>query len=240
MSKTIEKAKSFLQKANQPRSDFVEGFQSRAVSPSISIPLTIELTEAERSEIRTLLESHPKSGFSEGEIRNHAEQLASITGQIKSISAQSVLLHGERIKQAKELLSGYGEGTFTQWLMTAYGNRQTPYSMLRYYEFYQSAPDQFRKVIESTPKKAVYLLASRNGSVKEKLELLIKNKDATQTELTRRIQTAYPTKETDKRKPSNTPTINAMMKLCQRLEGKSLTRDDRTAINKLIVKLQQL
>ena len=34
--------------------------------------------------------------------------------------------------------------------------------------------------------------------------------------------------------------LSSGLGLGQRLEGKSLTRDDRTAINKLIVKLQQL
>lgn len=244
MSKTTQNARDFLKKPAQAE-NFTEGFQAvRPIhAPSISIPLNLELTEQEKQTIQKILvDDYLPNKISEDEVAHHVEQLTNITRQIKSISAQSILLHGERIKQAQQILADYKDGAFTKWLMTTYGNRQTPYSMLRYYEFYQSAPYDARAQIEAAPKKAVYLLASREGDRNKKLELIQKHGTSPQSDLLLLIQSTFPTKETDKRKPLMASTLEAIGKLCLKLEKRSqdITEDDRIDINKLIQRLQKL
>lgn len=245
MSKTVLEARSFFKNSVQVESEFKEGFESvgSIAIPTIAIPITIDLSEVEKQTIQKILVDDYQPGtISENLVLEHIERLSNITKQIKSISAQSVLLHGERIKQAQELLSNYREGAFTKWLMSTYGNRQTPYSMLRYYEFYQSAPKETQSMIESAPKKAVYLLASREGDKSKKLELIQKHGTSKQSDLLLLIQSTFPIDETDKRKPLNTSTIESMSKLCLKLESRAkyLSDDDRIDIGKLIQRLQKL
>jgi hypothetical protein len=245
MSKTINNARNFLKKTQQPEIEFTERFQAISIvqNPTIAIPINIELTEKEIQDIQKIIVDDYLAGtISETQVNQHVEQLTNITKQIKSISAQSVLLHGERIKQAQDLLANYKEGAFTKWLMCTYGNRQTPYSMLRFYEFYQSAPKETRPIIESAPKKCVYMLASRDGDEAKKLDLLKEHGSSSQSDLLLLIQSTFPLEETDKRKPLNLSTIESMKKLCLKLESRSkyLTENDRISIKNLIERLQNL
>lgn len=245
MSKAVQEARSFFKKATQSNNEFTEGFEvlSHVQIPSIPIQLSIELSDQEKISIQQILvDDYMPGTISEDVVSQHIEQLTSITKQIKCIAAQSILLHGERIKQAQELLANYREGAFTKWLMNTYGNRQTPYSMLRYYEFYQRSPKEFRSIIESTPKKCVYLLASRDGDHIKKLELIKEHGKSPQSDLLLLIQTTFPTNESDKRRPLNVSTIESMGKLCKKLESRSkyITEKDRQEIRKLIDRLQKL
>lgn len=242
--KEDERARGFFGKQAQSNPGFQEGFQvsSPMQSPSIPIALSTELSEQEKMSIRNLFVD--RGTRLDDVVSRHCEQLTDITKQIKCISAQSVLLHGERIKQAQDLLANYREGTFTKWLMITYGNRQTPYNMLRYYEFYQGADKTFQTIIEAAPKKCVYLLASRKGNDLDKLDLIKEHGKSPQSDLLLLIQKTFPTQESDGRKPSplKTSTIKAIGNLCTKLEGLSayIERDDRIEIQKLINRLQKL
>ena len=245
MSKTLNDARNFLKKSTQTENGFVEGFQSVSSIniPAISIPITIELSEQEKLGIHKILsEDYSPDNLAKNQIAQHVEQLTNITKQIKSIAAQSVLLHGERIKQAQDLLSNYREGAFSKWLMCTYGNRQSPYNMLRYYELYQNAPKDAQQMIESAPKKCVYVLASREGDDKTKLNLIQSHGDKPQAKFLHEIQQAFPITEIVKRKPLHTSTIESISKLCTKLESgsKYITDADRQDIEKLIQRLKNL
>lgn len=245
MNKTREEARSFLKKAASKETQFKEGFEllSPAKSPTIGIPVTVDLTNEEKVFIQKLLIDDFQPGrLSEKAVEQHVEQLTTLTKQIKSISAQSVLLHGERIKQAQDLLKDYREGCFSKWLMKIYGNRQTPYSMLRFYEFYQSAPQETRPIIETMPKKAVYLLASRAGDQQKKLDIVRNHSKSSQSDLVLLIQDTFPVETNNTRKPLNMTTLSVIEKACQKLEKRSkyLSDEDRSNIQQLIQRLQNL
>ena len=95
-------------------------------------------------------------------------------------------------------------------------------------------------MIESAPKKCVYLLASREGDEKKKIELIQSHGNKTQAKFLQEIQDAFPTSDTDKRRSSPSSTIEAMRNLCTKLESgsKKLSNDDRADIEKLIQRLQ--
>ena len=44
-------------------------------------------------------------------------------------------------KERKTILKNYRDGAFSAWLIATYGNRQTPYNFLQYYELYITLPE---------------------------------------------------------------------------------------------------
>lgn len=242
MTNAAKNVGDFLKRETRSNSEpKLDGLLFHGKTTNIPIELSIELSDQEKMSIRELLDN---PGTPLENVSQHFEQLARITREIRCISAQSVLLHGQRIKEAQELLANYREGTFTKWLMITYGNRQTPYNMLRYYEFHKSADKEFQTIIEAAPKKCVYLLASREGDDADKLELIKEHGHSPQSNLLLLIQKTFPTQESDRRKPKplNASTIKAMGKLCKKLESQSeyIAEDDRIEIQKLVDRLQKL
>ncbi len=244
MSKAAEAARKW-KATTSSNLDFKEGFEvaSPMKNPTIGIPISVNLTEKEEREIQRILsEEYKPSSALEEDVAGHIKRLIDLTRQIKSISAQSVLLHGERIKQAQEILRDYREGAFTKWLLATYGNRQTPYSMLRYYELYHSAPVSHKALIETAPKKAIYLLASRDGDIDKKLELIQEHGSSTQAQLVQLIQETFPVADNDKRKPLNTATIESISKACDKLEKRKQYLDSKEIeeLKNVIERLQGL
>ncbi len=128
--------------------------------------------------------------------------LMAITSEVKAITNQAVILHGERIKRAQEILKTYRDGAFTAWLFTTYGNRQTPYNFLQYYEFHNIMPAALHPKIDQMPRQAIYSLASRQGSL-EKKEAIIRNYSGqAKQELLQLIRIEFPLAEDDKRHPN--------------------------------------
>ena len=126
-------------------------------------------------------------------------RLRQITKEIKAIHTQAILLHGERIKQVQELLKGYKEGAFSRWLVTAYGNRQTPYNFLQFYEFFQTLTLEQKKKAEELPRQAIYSLATRKGTLQEKQKFLFSSVGKTKQVILEEIRERIPLKMNDKR-----------------------------------------
>jgi Uncharacterised protein family (UPF0137) len=126
--------------------------------------------------------------------------LVTITCEVRAISNQAALLHGERIKKAQTILKGYREGAFSAWLMTTYGNRQTPYNFLQYFEFYSAMPKALHPQIELMPRQAVYTLASREGDLQEKRQIVESYEGQTKNELLHMIRDAFPLADGDRRR----------------------------------------
>lgn len=245
MSKTKDLARNFLKKAVNSESNFKESFEitSPTNNPTIGIPVSINLTQDEVTQIRKILsEEYRSETISDNSVDEHIKKISDITQQIKSISVQSVLLHGQRIKEAQEILKEYKDGAFTKWLMTTYGNRQTPYSMLNYYDLYQSIPLSHKAILESTPKKAVYLLASKKGDLSKKIEILESHSKSKQKEIISAIQETFPSLESDRRKSKGTNLIHFLDQITTKIEKrqKSLTQVEEKCIKKILDRLTKL
>lgn len=156
-----------------------------------------ELTEQEKSKIETLLEE-----FSTGKenLSQDLSELTQITSEVKAINHQAALLHGERIKKANDILKKYKDGAFTGWLIATYGNRQTPYNLLQYYEFYEALPKPLKPKAETMPRQAIYTLASREGEFEKKLGVVEGYAGETKTALLALIRELFPLKSHDKRR----------------------------------------
>lgn len=155
-----------------------------------------ELSEREKSLIKEILTHYASERHPIGE---DLKKLLSITSEVKAITNQAALLHGERIKKAQQILKSYREGAFTAWMIATYGNRQTPYNLLQYYEFYESLPSQLKSKVDGMPRQAIYTLASREGELEAKKQFIENYKGQTKAELLNLIRELFPLNSADKR-----------------------------------------
>ena len=155
-----------------------------------------QLSQAEHQNLEELLKHY---GPQEGVSRQDLEQLVSLTSEVRAINNQAAILHGERIKKAQDILKGYRDGAFSAWLIQTYGNRQTPYNFLQYYELYTALPQMLIPKLSSMPKQALYTLASRAGSMALKEEIIKNYQGETKQELLDLIRKTFPLADNDKR-----------------------------------------
>lgn len=248
MSKAAISASTFLKRNESSGSDFKEGFQTPGLvkRQSIGLPLTVKLSNAEEVILQKLLhEYYNPSVLEESEVESHFTELKTITEEIKCISVQSVLMHGERIQKAEKMLKDYRDGAFTRWLVAAYGNRQTPYSMLRYFELYEELESEnLKKKLESMPKKAAYTLAFRQGPSEKKRAIVEGYSGQKQKEVILEIQNSFPSANDDGRKPKspNSDILGKMFDQFKKLEKnrEDLTEKNKQFIRELINSLQEL
>lgn len=159
-----------------------------------------KLNESEIQSLESLLKNFREND--DYDVKEDLSALTTITSEVKAITNQAVILHGERIKRAQEILKSYQDGAFTAWLISTYGNRQTPYNFLQYYEFYQSMPNDLHPKIDDMPRQAVYTLASRTGPIEKKEEIVKNYQGQAKQELLTIIRKVFPLAQGDKRAPS--------------------------------------
>jgi hypothetical protein len=112
-------------------------------------------------------------------------------------------------------------------MMGAYGNRQTPYNFLQYYEFYSAMPKPLRPQIEAMPRQAIYTLASREGSLDQKRLIVEKYNGETKTEVLNLIRETFPLEDGDRRKENiGDGAIRTLVRLLAKV------RSSRTVISK--------
>ncbi len=197
-----------------------------------------EIGEKERSELAQILQKYT---LQEGQVDDDLRALIGITEQVRAITNQAAMLHGERIKQAQTLLKRYKDGAFTCWLKATYGNRQTPYNFLQYFEFYSKTPETLHKQIEAMPRQAVYTLASRSGEQAKKEEIVRGYNGETKQEMISRIRAEFPLKESDKRREDIAEgVIKALNRLTEKLSSTPLTQSQSKLISKQLTTLKGL
>lgn len=199
--KRNEKSSKMTVMADRSASGNLTGF-SGIFSPS-------EPTEEEKKAVEDILLRYETG---KGDIKRDLSLLISITSEVTAINNQAVILHGERIKKAHTILTSYREGAFTAWLITAYGNRQTPYNFMQYYLFCEAMPKALRTQIESMPRQAVYTLATREGDLDKKRNIVEAYKGQTKGELLKIIRKAFPLEEADRRQKDPGQEVIDMLK----------------------------
>ncbi len=169
--------------------------------------------------------------------------LSTITSEVKAITNQAVILHGERIKKAQDILKKYQDGAFTAWLYSTYGNRQTPYNFLQYYEFHTILPQSLHNKLDQMPRQAVYSLASRSGPI-DKKEMIVKNYSGQpKQELLSLIRLEFPLPEDDKRLPDFAAHAISFLKRAREMLKNPLSNPDgseKQQIRNLLAQLQGL
>ncbi len=174
-------------------------------------------------------------------VENDLKNLSLITSEVKAITNQAVILHGERIKKAQEILKLYRDGAFTAWLFATYGNRQTPYNFLQYYEFYTLMPQTLHPTIDQMPRQAIYTLASRNGAPEQKEAIIRNYQGQGKQELLQLIREEFPLAEDDKRLANfSSHAIAFLKRTLTSLKNPhcSITDSDKKQMNALIDQIQ--
>jgi hypothetical protein len=199
-----------------------------------------ELSAQEKEDLGHLLRQYSTD---DQEIGDDLDKLISLTSEVKAINNQAALLHGERIKKAHGLLKRYREGAFTAWLIATYGNRQTPYNLMQYYEFCEAMPKHLRPQIEWMPRQAVYVLASREGSLKKKQEIVENYQGETKQEVIAWIRQVFPLDQKDQRRQkSGKSLIQGLQRLYQQLKQapQKLSRVEKNQALTLLKQMQQV
>ncbi len=217
--------------------------QQSAAGNLTSFSGVFSITELSAKDKETLAEILKKYDRDHQDIQHDLESLIALTSEVKAISNQAALLHGERIKKAHHILTRYREGAFTLWLMAAYGNRQTPYNFMQYYEFYESMPKPLRPQIELMPRQAVYVLASRAGCLAKKQQIVEDYRGETKMETLALIRHLFPLSRTDKRLPPFGKKWLQELKQMQtslKQSARSLTQEQKQQALHLLKQMRQL
>lgn len=198
-----------------------------------------ELNASEKEWLEEILTSY---SIDNRDVTHDLQSLISITSEVKAINNQAAILHGERIKRAQSIFKKYQEGAFSAWLVATYGNRQTPYNFLQYYEFYEAMPKTLRPQIESMPRQAVYTLASREGNLSKKQSIVEKYSGQTKQELISLIREAFPLAIEDKRQQNlGNQAIQGLKRLSDLLNKRqlSLTSEQKEILKDLLQAVEQ-
>ncbi len=190
-----ERFKSAKEKLTKMTS-LVEQSSSGNLSSFSGVFRVTPLNEKENQVLASLLEQYKNDAQ---EIREDLFKLASLTAEVKAINNQAIILHGERIKKAQEILKSYRDGAFSAWLIATYGNRQTPYNFLQYYELYVALPIDLHPKMDEMPRQVIYSLASREGNQEQKEQILKNYSGQTKQELLKLIRETFPLSENDRR-----------------------------------------
>jgi hypothetical protein len=186
----------FLKKEKSKMATLAEKSSEGSLSSFSGIFKLGEVSDKEKKELENLLLKYANE---DEDISSDLSSLLSITSEVKAIQNQAAILHGERIKKAQEILKKYRDGAFTAWMLTTYGNRQTPYNFLQYYEFFKAMPKGLHPQIETMPRQAIYTLASREVPIEEKEKIIRSYNGESKEELLFLIRSRFPLDEGDKR-----------------------------------------
>jgi Uncharacterised protein family (UPF0137) len=230
--KIKEKSKKMTAMATQSSAGNRSGFSG--------IFSLIELSQREKDLLENMLKEYATE---EANISDDLHSIISITSEVKAINNQAAILHGERIKKAHAILTCYRDGAFSAWLIAAYGNRQTPYNFMQYYDFYHAMPKTLRPQVEAMPRQAIYTLATRIGPVEKKQEIIENYKGETKNELLMMIRSLFPLNTIDKRRQKiGEGVILNLKRLCDVLALKpiSITREQKNTIYDLLAHVNHL
>ena len=197
-----------------------------------------ELSSQEQKEIRSILENFKDE---DQDTSTDLNNLMTLTSEVKAINNQAIILHGERIKKAQSILKNYKDGAFSAWLVATYGNRQTPYNFLQYFDFYTNLTPLLKEKADEMPKQAIYTLASRDGEMAKKEEMIKKYKGESKKDLLEAIRSIFPLAPKDKRQGN---VAQSVIKSLERLEKQAKqsrfkpTREEKGRIQELLSQIE--
>jgi len=230
----------FKSQKKEKISELVERSASGHLSSFAGVFKVTPISKTEAASLELLLKKYKKE---ETSISEDLKKLTAITSEVKAISNQAVILHGERIKLAQELFKKYQDGAFSAWLLKTYGNRQTPYNFLQYHELYSSLPKSARSVIDEMPRQAIYSLSSRSIPQEEKVAFIEKYQGETKSELLERLRDSFPLPKKDKRNPNKAKAATDLLKKALKTIQDDLfnpSTNERKEIQKLLNEIHKL
>lgn len=175
--------------------------EKKEIFPHSSFRSLFDVKEIDQEEKTSFYEKLP--AFFANATQSEELFLFQMTAELRSIQKQAVILVGERIFRIREMFQRkkLGDLVFSKWLSLTFASKKTAYNALSLYEFFQQIPEEgTREKVKTLPLKAMYILASRKGSLKKKCEIVNRFEGKRQHELILEIQKAFPIHEADGRK----------------------------------------
>lgn len=199
----------------------------------------LETSEANIIE-KLLLDNFQPGILSEEQIDKDVNQLKTLTSEIKAINKQGILLIGERIYNARDLLKSYKDGTFVKWIDSTFDSRSSAYNILSYYELYQKLPSTAKENLKKIPQKAAYMLASRSGNIEKKAELISEHHNLKADEMMLLIQEQFPSSRTNQIKDVNAKLIQSIHIALNTLSSRKndLSEEHKRSLSNLIHLMQ--
>ena len=195
------------------------------------------ISDLEKASLKQLLETYQTE---ETDPSVDITELTTITSEVKAISNQAVILHGERIKKVQQILKKYRDGAFSEYLLKVYGNRQTPYNFLLYYDLYSKASKSQQKIISDMPRQVVYSLSSRKTSQEEKEAFIEAYRGETKAELLQKLRQTFPLPPKDRRNPDQAKqAINLLKMAATTIANHSFPPKEKEEIRSLIIEIQK-
>lgn len=197
------------------------------------------LSDHEQQELVNILETYKDEKC---DFDRDLKELSALTSEVKAINNQAVILHGERIHKAQQILKHYRDGAFTEWMIASYGNRQTPYNFLQYHKFYVGLSDLLKKKTELMPRQVIYTLASRDGDQRLKESIINNYHGESKEKLLSVIRNEFPLSKNDQRKSSPVKkAISSLKHIIVDVEGTfNPTPKQLDKLNGLVDQLQSL
>lgn len=162
--------------------------------------MTVASTPFHISESDIKEEAAIESMLSDDLALDDLKSLKKITAEIKTIGKQGAILIGEKVCKARDILKSYRDGIFVKWLDYTFNSRSTGYNFLYYYEFYTSLPDETLKdCFKKMGLKPAYILASRQGPIEIKAEIIKDHYALSHQKIIPIIQEKLPLSYNDKR-----------------------------------------
>ena len=226
---------------NPKMTALAERSASGSLSSFSGIFQVVPLEEKEKDTLSEILKTF--QAYEGYDSEQDLKDLIHLTSEVKAITNQAVLLHGERIKKAQTILKNYKEGAFSAWLVSTYGNRQTPYNFLQYFEFCSQMPKELLPKIDGMPRQAIYTLASRAGEIDQKVSVIKNYAGESKEEILNIIRKEFPLDRDDKRLPNiANQSISSLLRLKDLLNHSLFdpSEKQKVKISQLIEEIQTL
>lgn len=235
MTKINELTASFLEKtkvSNSATVSMVNAFQA--------LFAVQELNSQEQQAIeRLLIDGHDPINFPEEVVIVDIEKISNITKEVRAIKKQELVLIGERIAQAREVFRKYKEKSFRNWLEMTFGSFKTGYNYLAFHDLYLSFPEELRANLKGMPAKAVYILASKRGSLDSKIKIVREHAHQPAQRLLSIIRSEF-----DATSSLRTPCVYRTLRLLEHhsslLPTKDLAREHRLSLEGIVRRLQKI
>jgi len=232
MSKINDRAIKFLSKKTSKNKAFQEKFEVQKLLTSENITLK------ESESLKIFLSKYSMGKVDIDKIELDNIQLTKISEEIRSIQKQEVLLHGERISKAQNVLKNYKKGAFSYWLEMTYGNRRTPYNFFYYYSLYRLLHSNEKKLLQQMPPKIVYIIGGRRLEDKEKINFVKMNYNKSLKDLEKIILKKY--SNTQKKDPTLGYLKTSLNFLKKASKSKNLPKDSLDSLKEIQLRLEQI
>lgn len=198
---------------------------------------TKPVDEAESKRIEKLLADGCVPGsIDEEQVERDFERLKLFTSEIRAIGRQGTILMGERVHKAMEVLKPYKAGTFTRWLESTFTAKKTGYNALSYFELHRDLPQvDLKEKFKKMPLRAAYVLASREGDLDAKANIIREYHEYNYTDLLIIIREKLPSyRESGRRESFVEKLIVRIRKSAEKLKKRKseLNKGNRTALEK--------